>query len=131
MLSTFVTMKQVQIYKEAAMKEYIVYVKIDVNGYITDVNSSAFLTATDGWMEIDSGHGDKYHHAQGNYFSKPIEANDGIWRYKLVNDVAVECSAEEIAEQKEALLKPEQTQDPILSVYDELEAAYQEGVNSI
>ena len=49
-------------------KHYIVYCKTDPNGYITAVNSSAFLLDTAGWTEIDSGYGDKYHHAQGNYF---------------------------------------------------------------
>lgn len=78
---------------------YIVYVKTNSDGYITAVNSSAFLADTTGWMEIDSGHGDKYHHAQGNYFSKRIFTDGGAYRYRFANGVAEECSAEEIAEQ--------------------------------
>ena len=62
--------------------EYIVYVKTDPNGYITAVNSSAFLRDMTGWAEIDSGYGARFHHAQGNYFQKPIMDERGVKRYK-------------------------------------------------
>jgi len=75
---------------------YIVYIKTDDANCITAVNSSAFLRDTDGWTEIDSGYGDKYHHAQGNYFPKPIMDERGIWRYKLVDGKPVERTAEEM-----------------------------------
>ena len=78
------------------MKPYIVYVKPNDSGYITAVNSSAFLTDTTGWAEIDSGYGDKYHHAQGNYFPQPIMDDRGIYRYKLVDGAAVERTQEEM-----------------------------------
>ena len=110
---------------------YIVYVKPNSNGYITAVNSSAFLTDTTGWTEIDSGYGDKYHHAQNNYFPAPIITDGGAYRYKLVDGAVVECTAEDIARQEKAN-KPEPvppTDDS--SVWDELDAAYQEGVDSV
>ena len=66
------------------MKPYIVYVKLDDKNLITAVNSSAFLPDVTGWTEIDSGYGDKYHHAQGNYFDKPIMDERGIKRYEAV-----------------------------------------------
>lgn len=81
---------------------YIVYVKPNDSGYITAVNSSAFLPDTTDWVEIDSGYGDKYHHAQGNYFHEPIYTMGGAYRYKLVDGKAVECTAEEIKAQEEA-----------------------------
>lgn len=81
---------------------YIVYVKISENGYITAVNSSAFLTDVTGWAEIDSGYGDKYHHAQSNYFSKVIFTENGAYCYKLVSGKPIECTLEEITEQEEA-----------------------------
>ena len=87
---------------EFTMKPYIVYVKTNSNGYITAVNSSAFLTDTADWVEIDSGYGDKYHHAQGNYFPESIITDGGAYRYKMVDGVPVECTPEEIAEQEEA-----------------------------
>jgi hypothetical protein len=88
------------------IKPYIVYVKTDSNGYITAVNSSAFLTDTTDWVEIDSGYGDKQHHAQGNYFDKPIMTMGGAYRYKLVDGEVVECTPDEIAEQEAANMKP-------------------------
>lgn len=91
--------------------EYIVYVKPNSNSYITAVNSSAFLTDTAGWVEIDRGYGDKYHHAQGNYFPESITTMGGAYRHKLVDGKPVECTAEEIAEQEEAL-KPVPSDEP-------------------
>ena len=64
------------------MKPYIVYIKTDDTNRITAIDSSAFLSDTTGWMEIDSGFGDKYHHAQGNYFPQPLYDERGIKRYK-------------------------------------------------
>ena len=83
--------------------EYIVYVKPNESGYITAVNSSAFLPDTTGWVEIDSGYGDKYHHAQGNYFPKPIRTMGGAYRYKLVYGKPVEFAPDEIEKQEDAM----------------------------
>ena len=93
--------------------EYIVYVKTNENGYITAVNSGAFLSDVTDWVEIDSGNGDKYHHAQGNYFEKPIFTDGGAYRYKLVDGQPIECTPDEIAEQEAALNPdPEQPENP-------------------
>jgi hypothetical protein len=85
------------------MLPYIVYAKINDSGYITAVNSSEFLTDTTGWIEIDSGYGDKYHHAQGNYFPECIITEGSAYRYKLVGGKVIECTAKEIAEQEKAI----------------------------
>ena len=66
------------------MKPYIVYVKLDERNLIADVNSSAFLLDVEGWTEIDSGYTQRHHHAQGNYFPKPIYDDRGIKRYKAI-----------------------------------------------
>ena len=76
---------------------YIVYVKINEHNHITAINSSAFLTETENWIEIDRGYGDKHHHAQGNYFPKPIYNELGICRYMLVDGQPVERTEEEMA----------------------------------
>ncbi len=81
---------------EFEMQPYIVYVKTDEQNRITTINSSAFIPDPSGWVEIDSGFGDKYHHAQGNYFDKPITDDRGIWRYKLVDGKHVERTQEEM-----------------------------------
>lgn len=85
---------------------YIVYVQINDAGYITAVDSSDFLHNVADWVEIDSGYGDKYHHAQNNYFPQPIYTEGGACRYRLVDGKPVECTAEEIAAKEEAN-KPE------------------------
>lgn len=84
------------------MDLYSVYVKTNSDKFITDVNSSAFLPDTAGWTGIDSGYGDRYHHAQGNFFPQPIITEGGAYRYKLVGGMVAECSASEILEQEEA-----------------------------
>ncbi len=89
------------------MHDYIVYVKPNDAGYIAAVNSSEFLPDTTGWVAIDRGAGDRYHHAQNNYFGQPIRTESGVYRYQLVDCKPVECTAEEIAAQEAALPKPE------------------------
>lgn len=64
---------------------YKVYVKTNADGIIIAVNSSAFLSDTTGWTEIDEGSTDKYHHAQGNYLDKPLVDENGIYNYLLID----------------------------------------------
>lgn len=93
---------------EYTEQPYIVYIQADEQGRITAVNSSAFVP--EGWgTEIDSGCGDQYHHAQGNYFPQPLYTDDGIPWYKLVDGQAVERSEEEIAADRTARPEPEPT----------------------
>lgn len=68
------------------MESYRVFANIDDSGVIVDINSSAFLPDTTDWIQIDEGVGDRYHHAQGNYFKKPIYDERGIPRYAYVPD---------------------------------------------
>lgn len=74
---------------------YKVYAKIDENGIIIAINSSAFLTDTTNWTEIDEGEGDKYHHAQGNYLSVGLTDENGIFNYKLIDGKPMLRTAEE------------------------------------
>ena len=112
-----------------------VYIKIDTANRIISVNSSAFLKDTTGWIGIDEGIGDRYHHAQGNYFPLPIVTDGGAYRYKLVDGAPVECTAEEISAQ-EAALQPDPTPSEPESgvsedaIWDAMAAAYNEGVQS-
>ena len=96
---------------------YHVYAQTDEAGRITAVNSSAFVPE-DWGTEIDSGCGDKYHHAQGNYFPRPIYTEDGIPRYKLVDGQAVERTEEEIAADRAAIPVPPPTQEDRLSALE-------------
>lgn len=75
---------------------YKVLVHVDDAGRVVEINSSAFVTDTDGWVEIDSGWGDRYHHAQGNYLPGSLMDRRGLCRYKLGNGKIVERTQEEI-----------------------------------
>ena len=90
---------------EFETQPYIVYVKTDDRDVITAVDSSAFIPDPSGWVEIDSGFSDKYHHAQGNYFEKPIMDERGIWRYRLEDGKPVLRTQEEM----DADYKPAET----------------------
>lgn len=81
---------------------YTVYVKSDAQGRIIDINSDDFLTELDGWTEIDSGEGDRFHHAQGNYLPQPLKDDYGVYQYKLVDGAVCErTEAEKEADRQE------------------------------
>lgn len=65
---------------------YKVYICRDDAERIIDVNSDAFLTETNDWTQIDEGVGDRFHHAQGNYFPAILYDDRGIPRYAYVPD---------------------------------------------
>ena len=97
---------------------YKVLVRVDDAGRVVAINSDAFITNTDGWTEIDSGFGDKYHHAQGNYLESPLIDDRGLFLYKLENGKVVKRSAAEV----EADYKPQQaapTQEERLSALED------------
>lgn len=104
-------------------EEIKVYVKTNENNEIIEINSSIFLADTNDYIEIDSGYGDKYAHAQGNYLDKPLTDEQGRYNYKLVDGVVVE-----IAEEDKPVIEPQPIEK---SVWEELDEAYQEGVDSV
>jgi hypothetical protein len=84
-----------------------VLVRVDSAGRVVAINSSAFVQDTDGWTEIDSGYGDRYHHAQGNYLPGPLMDDRGVYRYKLVDGAVVERTQGEMdADYTEPEIKP-------------------------
>lgn len=90
-------------------ENYIIYVQIDKQNNLIAVNSSAFIDDLADWIKIDEGLGDKYHHAQNNYFDKPLYTEDGVPRYKLVDGKAIERTSEEIEADKPELPLPQPT----------------------
>ena len=62
-----------------------VYIKVNENHEIIEVNSSIFIEDITGWIEIDQGSGDKYVHAQNNYFDKPLIDEEGNANYLYIN----------------------------------------------
>ena len=102
---------------------YQVYVKTDDKKRITAVNSSGFLANADGWIQIDEGKGERFYHAQGNYFDKPIMDDRGIYRYKLKDGKAVERTQEEMdADYEEPVPQPSDA-ERIAALEEELKAA--------
>ena len=88
------------------MQKSKVYVLPDSYGYITRIDGGhtiGNITDPEKWVLIDEGNGDKYNLCQGNYFPQPIITDGGAYRYKLVDGKPVECTAEEIEAQDEAL----------------------------
>lgn len=90
-------------------ESYKVYIQTDDADRVTAIQSSAFLIDTDGWTLIDSGYGDRYHHAQGNYLDKPLMDERGVYRYKLAGGKAVERTQEEMDADYAARPAPEPT----------------------
>lgn len=117
---------------EYEMQPYGVYVQTDEENRIIAINSDAFLSSLDGWVKIDEGYGDKYHHAQGNYFPLPIMDARGIYFYKLVDGVPEQRTLEEMdADYVEPEAQPTDA-ERIVALEKQLaayEAAYAEGVN--
>lgn len=87
-----------------------VLVRTDSENRVTAINSSGFADG-DGWIQIDEGYGDKYHHAQNNYLDKSIMDEHGIYRYKLVDGKPVERTVEEMDADYAARPAPEPTAD--------------------
>lgn len=75
---------------------YKVFVLTDEADRIIDVSSDAFLDDPEGWTQIAQGKGDRFLHAQRNYFPLPIMDGRGVYRYKLQDGAPVKRTAEEM-----------------------------------
>ena len=93
-----------------------VYLKTDDNNNIIDINSSVFLTDLTDWIEINEGTGDKYAHAQGHYFNKPLINENGVYNYKYIDGVIIEKTPEEIAAEIPEPLEPITIEDRLTAV---------------
>jgi len=90
-----------------------VYVQIDSNNVIKEINSSIFIEELTGWIQTDEGQGDKYSHAQGNYLEKGLMDSESKYNYKLVDGKVVELTdVEKISLFPTSILQP--TADEIL-----------------
>ena len=69
-----------------------VYARIDEQNNITAINSDIFLDDIEGWTEIDEGDGDKYAHAQNNYFEGGLVDDHGAYQYQYVAGKIIEKS---------------------------------------
>lgn len=87
------------------IEPYKVFVLTDAESRVTAINSSAFVNG-DGWTQIDEGYGDRCHHAQNNYLTKPLTDERGVYRYKLVDGIVVQRTQAEMDADFDALPAP-------------------------
>lgn len=111
-----------------------VYIQTDAEGRIVRCEGG-YTTPADltGWIEIDEGTGDKYNLCQSHYFDGGLYTEDGIPRYEWTDEAAMLRSEDAIEQDRASVAQPEQPptqQETESSVWEELDAAYREGVNS-
>ena len=80
----------VEIEMEEEAEPIKVYVKVNTNNEIIEVGSDIFIKNLTGWIEIDSGYGGRYAHAQSQYFDKPLINDDGGYNYSYINRQIIE-----------------------------------------
>ena len=88
-----------------------VFIKVDERNLVVEINSEIFLDDITGYIEIDQGAGDRYAHAQNNYFDKPLIDQQGRTNFIYENG-----EVRELAEEEKALLFPVQ---PLPKTIDE------------
>lgn len=85
---------------------YNVYARTDNKNKVIKIFSDCFEQPNDTDILIKSGSGDEYVHVQGKY---NLFAENGVHRYKIENNILVECSEDEIAEEISSLPPPPET----------------------
>ena len=112
-----------------------VYIQTDTEGRIVRCEGEYTLPSNlDGWILIEEGTPcDRLNLAQSHYFDGGLYTVDGIPRYKWTGEEAMLRSEDAIEQDRAAVVQPEQPptqQETDSSVWEELDAAYREGVNS-
>ena len=67
-----------------------VLIKTNDKDEIIEIGSSIFIKDPTNYIVIDNGFGDKYAHAQSQYFEKPLINEDGRYSFKYINGKVVE-----------------------------------------
>ena len=67
-----------------------VYIKVNANNEIVKVGSSIFIKDTTRWIKIDEGYGDRYSHAQSQYFPNSLMNENGTYNYKFIDGKVIE-----------------------------------------
>ena len=65
------------------IKNIGVYAKVNNDGYITDISSDVFLKDFSDWVKIDEGVGDRFAHAQSQYYSDGIIDENENYLHKI------------------------------------------------
>ena len=64
-------------------RKFKVFVKINKDGYVTEIANDLELKDTSDWTLIDEGSDDKFVFASTMYFDEPIIDDFGNYRYKI------------------------------------------------
>ncbi len=59
-----------------------VYIKVNEADFVTRVESDVFIDDADGFIKIDEGYGEKFAHAQSQYFGKSLIDDNGEYVIK-------------------------------------------------
>jgi hypothetical protein len=62
-----------------------VFIEINENNEIIKIFSTDFEQPKQTSIKIDEGFGDRYRHAQSQYFEKPLVNEVGAYNYKYIN----------------------------------------------
>lgn len=85
-------------YDRMAMKDmegtWDVYIQINIDNYVTAIDSSAFISDPTNWLKVDSGEGEFYKYCRVLYCPKGL-TTDGGYNYKLVDGVVVYAPQQE------------------------------------
>ncbi|MBR3185326.1 MAG: hypothetical protein IKF48_04230 [Oscillospiraceae bacterium] len=84
-----------------------VYVQINLDSYVTAVDSDAFIPDLSNWIKVDEGRGELYKYARVNYCPKGLQT-DGGWNYKLVDGVVVYAPQQEQPEDHNEMASQEE-----------------------
>lgn len=114
------------------MEEYKskVYIQVDERNRILRCEGGYTMQniqSIDEWIFVDEGTGDRYNLCQSHYFKDGLYTEDGIPRYKWDGEQAVLRTEEEIEIDRSNIPQPVVEKD----VWDELDEAYREGVDSV
>ena len=114
---------------------YQVYIQIDEDNKVYNINSNPYIEDKTEWLFVDEGVGEKYLYAQQAYLPKRIYDDNNILMYRYVNNEFVERSEEERLEEFKNRFPetPSNNLDDRVKVLEEslaaYEVAYHQGVN--
>lgn len=72
-----------------------VYIKVNEENEVTEINSEIFIRDLTGWVKIDEGQGDHFAHAQSHYLPAPLMCDNGEYNFIYRDGKVVRKGVEE------------------------------------
>lgn len=82
--------EEVELPPEIEIEPTKVYIEVNSNNEIIKVFSTDFEQPTEKSIYLNEGYGDKYRHAQSQYFEKPLMNDDGFYNYNYKDGKVIE-----------------------------------------